>query len=239
MRVLITRPREDGEAIAATLAATGHQPLLAPVLATRWFDGPALDLSGIAAILATSANGVRALSRRTARRDVPIFAVGPQTTAEAEKAGFVRIENADGDAKALADAVPRWLQPKAGTLLHVCGEQNPPASSEAAGQPNVALAKTLGARGYDVRREILYAVEAQPLPPEAITALAAKAVDAALFFSPRSARIFVEQAQGLPLEGVTALCISPATATALPGGRFAAVRIASRPNQDALLALLQ
>jgi uroporphyrinogen-III synthase len=227
MRILITRPREDAEAIAALLRESGHQPLPAPVLATRWFDGPVLDFSGIAAILATSANGVRALIRRTARRDIPIFAVGPQTMAEAQKAGFARIENADGDARALADAVPRWLQPQAGTLLHVCGEQN-----------EGALAETLVARGYAVRREILYVVEPRPLPAEAITALRAKAVDAALFFSPRSARIFVEQAQGLALDGVTALCISPATARALPEGRFAAIRTASRPNQEALLALL-
>jgi uroporphyrinogen-III synthase len=227
MRILITRPREDGEAIAALLRESGHQPLPAPVLATRWFDGPALDLAGIAAILATSANGIRALVRRTERRDIPIFAVGPQTTAEAQAAGFVRIENADGDARALADAVPRWLAPDAGALLHVCGEQN-----------EGALAETLAAKGYAVRREILYVVEPLPLPPEAIAALQAEAVDAALFFSPRSARIFLEQAEGLQLGRVTALCISPATAKALPADRFAAVRIAAKPNQDALLALV-
>ncbi len=57
-------------------------------------------------------------------------------------------------------------------------------------------------------------------------------------FSPRSARIFVEQAQGLSLAGVTACCISPATAKVLPEGLFRAIRVAARPNQNALLALL-
>lgn len=227
MRVLITRPLEDGEVIAATLAAAGHQPLLAPVLATRWFDGPPLDLSGTAAILATSANGVRALVRRTARRDIPIFAVGPQTKAEAEKNGFARIENADGDARTLAEAVPRWMEPGAGVLLHVCGEQN-----------EGSLADVLTAKGYALRREILYVVEALQLQAGAIAALQAQTLDAALFFSPRSARIFAEQTEGLPLNTVTALCISPATAKVLPAERFAAVRVATKPNQDALLALL-
>jgi uroporphyrinogen-III synthase len=226
-RVLITRPREDGEAIAEILAAMGHQPLVAPVLATRWFEGPELDLGGIAGILATSANGVRALLRRTARRDIPVFAVGPQTTGEAAMAGFARIQNADGDARALAEAVPRWFAPQDGALLHVCGEQN---------EGN--LAEALAAKGYNVRREILYVVEPLPLPAEAIAALAAGTVDAALFFSPRSARIFVEQAGGLALDGVTALCISPATAGALPPDRFGEIRTAAKPNQDALLALL-
>jgi uroporphyrinogen-III synthase len=225
MRVLITRPREDGEAIAVRLAAAGHVPLLAPLLEPRWFDGPPLDLAGIAAILATSANGVRALVRRTKRRDIAIFAVGPQTTEEARAAGFARVENADGDAKALAAAVPRWLA--SGTLLHVCGEQN-----------EGALAETLGAAGYAVRREILYVVEAQPLPDAAARALQDGTVDAALFFSPRSARIFMEQAGAMPLQTVSALCISAATAAALPQSAFREIRIAARPNQDALLALL-
>jgi uroporphyrinogen-III synthase len=234
VRVLVTRPREDGEAIAALLAAAGHQPLLAPVLETRWFDGPALDLEGVAAILATSANGVRALLRRTARRDVPIFAVGPQTAAEAQKAAFIHIENADGDAKALAEAVPRWLEPDAGLFLHVCGA--PSSNSETA--PSVQLAQMLAAKGYQVRREILYAVQPLPLPAAAVEALKSGMVDMAMFFSPRSARIFMDQARGLKLEKLAALCISPATAASLPKGLFGEIRIAAKPNQEALLALI-
>ena len=225
MRVLITRPRADGQAIAARLEKAGHVPLLAPLLEPRWFDGPPLDLAGIDAILVTSANGVRALMRRTDRRDIPLFAVGPQTAQEARDAGFTRIENADGDAKALAAAVPRWLA--SGALLHVCGEQN-----------EGALAETLMAAGYKVRREILYVVEALLLPDAAVRALKEGIVDAALFFSPRSARIFIEQSGAMPLQAVSALCISSATAAALPPALFRAIRVAARPNQDALLALL-
>jgi uroporphyrinogen-III synthase len=228
MRVLITRPREDSAVIAARLADLGHRPLVAPLLEPRWFDGAELDLGGIAAILVTSANGVRALVRRTPRRDIPVFAVGPQTTEEARAAGFTRVENADGDARALAAAVPRWMAPDAGPLLHVCGE-------DSVGH----LAEDLSSLGYAVCRETLYAIDAVPMPPQAIEALRNDALDAALFFSPRSARIFLEQAAGLPLRAVTAFCISPATAAALPKSRFGAVRVAAKPNQDALLALLK
>jgi uroporphyrinogen-III synthase len=129
------------------------------------------------------------------------------------------------NAKALAAAVPRWLA--SGTLLHVCGEQN-----------EGALAETLTACGYTVRREILYVVEAQPLPQDAARALRDGAVDAALFFSPRSACIFLEQAGAMPLLNVSALCISAATAAVLPSSLFGEIRIAARPNQNALLALL-
>ncbi len=227
MRILVTRPMEDGEETAALLAARGHEALLAPLLETRWFDGPPLDLAGVAAILATSAKGVRALLRRTARRDIAVLAVGPQTTQEARAAGFSRVENADGDAAALALAVPGWIRPQDGTLLHICGEQN-----------EGTLAGRLTDMGFSVRREILYVVEPRSLPPSAADALRAGQVEAAIFFSPRSARIFVEQTGGLSLRNMTALCISTATAKALPEGAFGDVRIAAKPNQDALLALL-
>ena len=227
LRILITRPREDGEEIAARLAEMGHQALLAPLLTPRFADGPEPDLDNVEAVLATSANGIRAFSRRTARRDFAIFAVGPQTAEEALKNGFSQVKNADGDAKALAQAAAGWASPKS-VLLHVCGEDAPGT-----------LAKNLEQRGFEVRRCALYRIEAATqLPPEVVRALEDVALDAAMFFSPRSARVFADLADGLPTKTLTALCISPATAEALPPNAFAEVRVAERPNQAAMLALL-
>jgi uroporphyrinogen-III synthase len=227
MKILVTRPRADGEEIAARLAEMGHQALLAPLLEPRFFEGPEPALDNVQAILATSANGVRALIRRTRRRDVPIFAVGPQTAEEATKAGFVDVRNADGDALALAEAVARWAEPE-GVLLHVCGEDAPGT-----------LADTLAVRGFQVRRAVLYGMAAAAeLPDDARAALRQGGLDAVMFFSPKTARLFVTLAEGLPIAGLTAFCISPATAGALASGIFAQVRIAGRPNQDAMLALV-
>jgi uroporphyrinogen-III synthase len=232
MRILVTRPLEDGREIAARLAERGHQPLLAPLLTPRFRDGPLLeesgmDLENVQAILATSANGIRALSRRTARRDLSIFAVGPQTAQEARKAGFSDVRSADGDAQALAQATMRWAAPQA-ILLHVCAEDAPGT-----------LADNLKASGFTVRRCALYAIEpATCLPAEAKAALQEGALDAVMFFSPRTARIFTALADGLPVQGLTAFCISPVTAQALPPMAFARVAVAARPNQDAMLALV-
>ena len=99
----------------------------APLLTVQIFDGPKLALDGMQAILATSANGVRALAVRSDARDVPVFAVGPQTADAASQAGFIRVRNADGDAVALADAVSGWADPKAGALLHAAGAEGRPA----------------------------------------------------------------------------------------------------------------
>jgi uroporphyrinogen-III synthase len=227
MRILITRPQEDGKEIAARLAERGHEALLAPLLTPRFHEGPEPDLNDVVAILATSANGIRALVRRTPKRDFSVFAVGPQTAEEARKSGFTEVRNADGDAKALALAATLWAARK-GVLLHVCGEDAPGT-----------LAENLTLRGFKVRRCPLYAIEpATSLPEAARRALENRSLDGVMFFSPRSARIFGALADGLPTEDLTAYFISPATAQALSPMPFAHIAVAARPNQAAILALV-
>jgi uroporphyrinogen-III synthase len=230
LRILVTRPREDGEDIARRLAAMGHQTLLAPLLSVKFLDGAPLDLAGIQAVLVTSANGVRALVRRTPNRRSAIFAVGPQSAAAARDAGFLRVQSAAGDAATLAQAVARWADPRAGVLLHASGEE--------AGD---ALCERLTARGFQARHEILYRMEkAARLAPQAVAAIRQNEVDAALFFSPKSAALFAEcmARDGLSADRLIAICISANTAHALKGLSFAELRIASRPDQDALLTCL-
>lgn len=226
MRILVTRPVEDGEAIAARLRAMGHEPLLAPLLAFEPIAGPEPDFTGVQAILASSANGIRALAQRSARRDIAVFAVGPQTTDEAKQAGFTDVRNADGDARALANAAARWTTPDKGALLHVCGEEAPGT-----------LGDDLIARGFDVRRAVLYRMRAATgFVPDIKIAL--PTLDAVLLFSPRTAKIFSELARSRMPRHLVALCISPATAAVLEGENFAEIRVAARPNQAELLALV-
>ena len=230
MKILVTRPVEDGAEFARRLAAMGHDVILAPLLTVEFHGGAPLALDGVQAILATSANGVRALAARTAARQVPLFAVGPQTADAARDAGFIRVRSADGDAAALAARTGEWADPAKGLLLHVAGEEAPGA-----------LAETLRARGFQIRRESLYRVKAaQEMPPAAALALSQGVVDAALFFSPRSAEIFAAcvQRAGLPTRSLTAICISENTAKALEKINFSEIRIASSPNQDSVLSCI-
>lgn len=228
MKILVTRPVADGQEIAARLAEQGHQAVLAPLLEPRFFDGPALEWRDVQAILATSANGVRAFARLSPVRDVAVFAVGPQTTAEALAFGFTTVRNADGDAKALARATAGWADAKKGALLHVCGEEAPGT-----------LGTALTPLGFTVRRVELYRVDAAPaLPDAARIALEEGKIEGALFYSARSARVFSDLTAHLSTRAVEAFCISPATASALDPVRFRTLHVAAAPNQDALLALL-
>lgn len=232
MRVLVTRPKGDAEQTAVKLNLLGHRALLAPLLHIRFREGPPISLRNVQAILATSSNGVSALARRTKRRDVPLFAVGTQTAQAARDCGFATVRNARGDARALAAAAPKWATPSAGALLHAAG-------AETKGE----LAEILVTRGFKVRTAVLYdAVAVTRLPRIVRTALEAGELDAVLHFSPRSARVFsncvVKAGLAENCRGLAAYCISKATADALAPLVFQAVRIAPRPDQEALLGLL-
>jgi uroporphyrinogen-III synthase len=175
---------------------------------------------------------VRALARRTQRRDVPLFAVGHQTAGAAKDAGFSTVKSAGGDVQALAAAAVKWAKPVSGALLHAAG-------AETKGE----LGESLRTAGFEVRTEILYeAVRVDEIPPDALMALKTGNLDAVLLYSPRSARIFSD---GVVKAGVAeqcaalmALCISPATAAALAALPFRTVHVAKRPDQEALLALV-
>ena len=65
MRLLITRPEEDAIVIAGLLRARGHMPIVAPLMDVQVREGAAVTLDGVQALLATSANGVRAFAQRT------------------------------------------------------------------------------------------------------------------------------------------------------------------------------
>lgn len=233
MRVLVTRPREDAEQTAVLLRQMGYDALVAPLLTVNFRDAPPLALDDVQAILATSANGVKALACNMPRRDLPILAVGPQTAQMARDMGFAHVRSANGDGAALAAATVQWCEPDKGVLLHVSGAQG-----------SGVLAADLRACGFTLRKAVLYDVAAAGrLPPQAAAALTAGALDAALFFSPRSARIFrdcvTRENLGPACARLKALCISAATAKGLEPLGFRACFVAAAPNQDALLLGLE
>lgn len=232
MRVLITRPREDAEPLARALAGRGIRSLIAPMLEIVSVAGPPVGLDRVQALLATSANGVRAFAQRVTRRDLPLYAVGPATAEAARLAGFSRVHVAGGDVASLAARVSAEVDPEAGTLLHMAG-------TTVAGD----LAGALGAAGYTVRREVLYkARRARALPPEAVATLSAGAIDGVVLYSPRTARTFadlVDRAGLAPaLAGVIAFCLSPAVADAAACLRCGRTVVAGEPRGDAMVDVI-
>jgi len=228
----VTRPAADARGLAAALRAMGHHPVVEPLLTIVSLGGPPPDLAGVQALLATSANGVRAFAARSPERGLPLLAVGDATARAAGQAGFARVESASGDVDALAELARRLLDPAAGAVLHI-------AASERAGD----LAGALGAGGFAYRRAVLY----QARPAEALSAELAALIrggrlDGVLVFSPRTGTTLVRLLRQTGLAdaaaGLDLFCLSTAVADAAAALQWRRVIVAEEPTQPSLLDMV-
>jgi len=230
-QVLITRPEPGASATATRVAALGLVPLIAPVVTTRPIGSALPTPDDIAAVMLTSGSAIPAMP--SDYHDLPVLTVGDATAARACAAGFRHVVSASGDAKDLACLAKAQLRRDARPILLAVGAYQ--------GMP---LADELRASGFRVLRRVVYSVvPARTLAAPAVAALRAGHVRAALFFSAETAQHFVGLVQrarvGTALRSVEAISIGRPAAMALGQLTWLRIRVAARPNQDEMLALLR
>lgn len=229
--MLITRPEPGASETAARVAAMGLAPIVAPLLRIRPSPVRLPPSERIAAILLASGSAVDPLPATF--RALPLLTVGEATARRAEQAGFTNVASADGNAEALAALVRARVRPRDGTLLLASGR----------GQ-SLALAADLRASGYRVARRVVYtAGPVARLPAAARAALLGDQMQTVLFFSAETARHFMRlvRAAGLvdSLRNREAITIGPQAGMALKGVPWARIRVAGKPTQNEMLALLR
>jgi uroporphyrinogen-III synthase len=233
VRLLLTRPEPDAQRTAAALRTQGHDVVIAPLLRIVPIADAQIGEGPWAAILITSANAapaVAAHARVTPLRTLPVFAVGRRSADAMATAGFADVTSADGNVSDLAQLVAARLQPAA-RLLYLAGEER---SGDLAGD--------LRARGFAVETTLIYrAIAASGLPSAAADALA-NGIDGVLHFSRRSAETYVDAARtaGLVRNALKPIhfCLSAQVAEPLVQAGAADIRVAERPNEAVLLALI-
>ncbi len=200
---------------------------MAPFLTVRPVHTALPPPDRLQAVIVASGN---ALDLPPSYRALKLLTVGHATAARARVAGFAAVYSADGDAGSLAALAGSMLHPAAGALLLAAGR----------GQ-STALARALRQRGFAVHRRAVYAASNIGHFPPAATEVLAADLHAALFFSAETARAF---ARLLPpalrprLARSIAAAIGPGAAEAVQHLPWRAVRVAVRPTQDEVLALL-
>jgi uroporphyrinogen-III synthase len=233
VRLLLTRPEPDAQRTAAALRAQGHDVVAAPLLRIAPVTDAQIGDGPWAAILITSANAAHAIAahaRVTPLRALPVFAVGQRSAEAVAAAGFADVTSADGNVTDLARLVAARMQPAA-PLLYLAGEDR---SGDLAGD--------LRARGFAVETIIVYrAVAATGLLPVAAEALSS-GIDGVLHFSRRSAEAYVNAARaaGMLANALKPVhfCLSAQVAEPLAQAGTADIRVAERPSEAALLALI-
>jgi uroporphyrinogen-III synthase len=232
MRVLVTRPRPDGERTAAILRTRGHDVLLTPSMQVR--PVPAVLAGNWSAVIVSSSNALRVLpaDQLAPLLRLPLYAIGERSAETARAAGFREVRWSHGDANALVHLVAERYANEIAPHLYLAGEHRA-ADIEGA----------LGQKGIRVATVVVYRNMTTGFPPELIDAMERGMIDAALHFSRRSAENFVAGAEsaGLVAQALTPrhLCLSEQVAEPLRVAGARNVAAARRPDETALLELLQ
>jgi uroporphyrinogen-III synthase len=230
VKLLLTRPREQAEALAIKLRARNIDVWIEPMLSIIPHTNVKLETDDYQALLVTSSNGADSLAEATTRRDLKLYAVGDVTAATLSHHDFADVWSADGNADDLAAMVEKDVDPSEGSLLHVGGV-------------NLAgdLISRLRSKGYKTDHIALYhTVAASALTREVRSAMANREIDGVLFFSPETARIFVALVVGAlcekALADMTAFCLSEAAAKAANRISWGHLVISDRPAAASLIA---
>jgi len=224
MRVWVTRASPGAERTADALRKLGHSPLLSPVMRVRQLPA-ALDLTAVAALAFTSANGVEAFAVRSPGRDLKVFAVGDATAQAAREAGFSDVVSAHGDVEALGRLLASAELPQGAVVLH-------PGGRELAGDLPAAAGP-----GVSIRRVALYETVARA-PSEALSVMDTGGIDAVLVHSSKAARRVAAVCAPWREGRAWYFALSPAVAAPLIEAGFEKVRAAPFPDEAALLKLL-
>jgi uroporphyrinogen-III synthase len=233
MRLVVTRPQADSERTAAALRARGHEVLVAPLLRV---EPVAADLSsGWGGVIITSANAPGAIAGNPACKTLfklPLFAVGQRSADAARQAGFADVSSAGGDVRDLVQLIAERHADASAPLLYLAGEDRA-----------ADLVAELVVHGIAAEMKVVYRALTAPFPPELTMALKAGAVDAVLHFSKRSAENYIAgaKAAGLLAEALAPrhVCLSALIAEPLSGAGASRIAVAKRPDEAALIGLLE
>jgi uroporphyrinogen-III synthase len=233
MRLVVTRPRADSERTATALRARGYDVLVAPLMRV---EPVATDISGgWGGVIITSANAPGAIAGHPARAalvKLPLFAVGRRSADAARQAGFVNVTSAGGDVRDLVQLIAERHADASAPLLYLAGEDR---AADLVGE--------LAVHGIATELVVVYRAVSAPFPPELTAALKAGEVDGVLHFSKRSAENYIAAArQAGIIEQALAVrhyCLARPIAEPLSGAGAGSITVAKRPDEAALIELLE
>lgn len=237
MHVLITRPEGDGETLKERIEQLGCRATLAPLVNIVFETIPLSALRGATALIATSRNALRALAASPALHAavaLPLYTVGPGTTAIARELGFNDVREGPGTGAELVPMLTADGRTKGGSFVHLAG--------------NVLafdLKTALAGQGINIKTVPAYrTVAVENLSPAVTEALRNRDIDAVILMSPKTTeawlRLAAEVLVPAALSGMNHLCLSEAVAKALKAQLAAGnIYVAARPNLEEMLALVK
>lgn len=224
--IIITRTKPGAVKTALRAEKMGLIPIILPAaeVIAKDFD---VDIEGVQALLVTSSNAPQLANFDEHLLSIPIYAVGDATMEACITRGFTQVISAGGDASALAVLIADRLNPEDGKLMHLRGD-------DVAGD----VGGLLRACGFEVLNAVCYATVANPEFIAKINPTMQENNGYIMFHSPKGAERFNAAVKEHNLQNWCAICISEAAAQPIIAAGFQEIRIASRPNEDAMFDII-
>ena len=228
--ILLTRPSNFAEPLAAELEARGYSVFSEPLLAIAPCHNKRPDIENINAIMLTSRSAILALERMRDQiadlYSLPCFCIGEKTAQEARDFGFANVT-------ASQMIFNKALFNRASHILHICGNEITTA-------PYDEIEKA----GHKICKWVVYKAKAtEELTSELIKNMKQRKIDVVLLFSPRTADIFASLAADNGLKAcckdLSAIGISEAVIAALRNLPLRQTVIAETPSEEAMIECLQ
>ncbi len=230
--VLVTRPLPAATRTADRLRALGYLPIILPLTEIVPLN-PAAPDGAFDAVVATSANALRHASGELLAPllQLPCFTVGDATADAARARGFETVTTGDGDGEALADTIVEELR-SAGSLLYLTGRVRSPGFERA-----VTLA------GFHCAPLAIYdTISVSYTTDFWMKSLGSRSIDYCLLYSRMGSAVLsvsIEAAGlGHVFDKTIFLCLSERIAESISGLKEPDIRVAGRPDKDALFDLL-
>jgi len=236
--VLITRPKDQSDALAATLEARGIKTMIAALLEIEAVMPELPNMAGIQSVLFTSRQAPAPFAKSCREKgfdpnDIKVLAVGAATADAAREAGFGNITPAAGNVEALVKQAQVLFDRKKGPLLYVRGNE---ISSD--------IAAILAKSGLVVENFILYNSNmATALPKDVIDAMFVGEIRYVMLYSARTAealcQLIKQNRLGSACPQIIAICMSAQVAESARAVQWKSVRVAAQPTEEAMIADLE
>jgi uroporphyrinogen-III synthase len=227
MSCLLTRPKKDSLALAKILTAMGTTCYISPMITIKHYQLNSASFMPEVVIL-TSKHALK-YAHKFIDKKTSLLIVGQATAILAAKLGFINISTVQSDVGQLVNFILANIS-KSSAMLYLRAK-------------DVSRDLIRELKEFNLKDLVVYqAKEAQKISPEILELLMKKKIHTICFFSPRSAEIFInliKKHDTISFNPIKAFAISKNVAKIITQLSWHEIKIAKKPNQQAMIELFE
>ena len=226
--LLVTRPKKESEKVKEYLSKLGFNIYIEPMFSIKYLTTK-INVENFDFIISTSQHSIIALSKTTKNRDKTIITVGNNTMQIAENLGFTSTKSLNGNVNDMISYLKNY---NGSNVLYIRGKDI-----------TCNLKKILVNNIKNFQEVILYrTVDRKRFSNSCYNLLLQDKIDGILFYSPRTADIFIELIKKHNIEektkNITIYVMSNKIAEIAKKVSWKNIKITNKPTNQSLMSLI-